>query len=410
MPRACSAQRAQFLADGAKQTEQKDESASETPASGKESEEATTKQEKGEKEEEKGEASGQEGGPAAAAPPATGSHAAENFQPEPIPGSGKWGFTHTKGNAHKCGSDNKQWCCDRGSQFNVEQDRCDPTKGHNATVMSVAGLISDFQNSTKIFRIPDQVDHNGVRGCTHKNAVACKDEEQKLCCCNAGFIYSFPERECEADTADPKNIEDPVPGSDKWGLLHRVGQASKCVNHPKKYCCHRMCQYEIGHDRCGECVSYEQAPPPKAWEVINKYVGEKGNYVIPPKIDKPGLMGGCSTKNAKKCTVPTSGEKHCCCHQGFAFSFVSRQCLAPAAWQSEQQQDMPQAPGQQGHQGPQGQAGQEGQGQNQHGQPQNGQGPAPPPQGEEVGVPRSVATLAGFAPLLLMSKFLLLLA
>ena len=29
--------------------------------------------------------------------------------------------------------------------------------------------------------------------------------------------------------------------------------------------------------------------------------------------------------------------------QGFAFSFVSRQCLAPAAWQSEQQQDMPQA-------------------------------------------------------------------
>ena len=22
--------------------------------------------------------------------------------------------------------------------------------------------------------------------------------------------------------------EDPVPGSEKWGLLHRVGQASKC--------------------------------------------------------------------------------------------------------------------------------------------------------------------------------------
>ncbi|CAE7557121.1 ak1 [Symbiodinium natans] len=224
-------------------------------------------------------------------------------------------FGMARDSAHECGS--KEWCCDRGSSFDVDQDKCKKSEGHNVHVKPVAELIKDFQAATRSYRIPFGVDDTGgLRGCTEKNAIQCKDEEQKhVCCCNAGFIYSFPERGCVPVADDPTDVEDPVPGSEKWGLTHSVGQASKCVNHPKKYCCHRACQYEVGKDRCGECVSYEQNKPPVAWDVIFKYVSEKGDYVIPPSIDSPGVFG-CSTKHSKKCTVPLSAEKHCCCHQG----------------------------------------------------------------------------------------------
>ena len=77
------------------------------------------------------------------------------------------------------------------------------------------------------------------------------------------------------------------------------------MTHPKKYCCHRACQYEIGKDRCGECVSYDTRPgwchksiseaepvpakeqdkPPNAWQNIQRYAAEKG---APAKAEGEG--------------------------------------------------------------------------------------------------------------------------
>ncbi|CAJ1336155.1 unnamed protein product, partial [Effrenium voratum] len=171
------------------------------------------------------------GGPApppdAGPAPPQGS-AAEQAEPQPIPGSEKWGITHNKDNTFKCGAAGKQYCCVRGSQYDAEQDICGPSKGHEEAPPSPQEEIEKFQLAQKTWRIPDGVDHDGVRGCTVKHAISCKDVlHMKRCCCNLGFKFDWATRECVDDSTDLTNKEDPIPGTQKWGLLHSKGAADK---------------------------------------------------------------------------------------------------------------------------------------------------------------------------------------
>mmetsp|Transcript_36033 Transcript_36033/g.67096 ORF Transcript_36033/g.67096 Transcript_36033/m.67096 type:complete len:426 (-) Transcript_36033:108-1385(-) len=267
---------------------------------------------------------------------------AENQADEPIPGSDKWELTHSKKNSHKCVEDKTFRCCDPGSDFDVEKDECEVSRGYDAEAAEgPSKKMAEYQNKSRggKFQIPNGIDHNGMRGCTVKNAVSCHDQlKKKLCCCNLGFIFDFSARACVVDQKDPENKEDPIPGSQTWGWgpMKRKPNADKCINNPKKWCCHRQCKYEIANDACGACKDYDEDPPTKPWDEIKMFQHEKGQLLIPNSIDKPKMLIGCSTKNSKKCTSQQGGSHYCCCHQGLAYSFEQRLCVDFNQWQQEQ--------------------------------------------------------------------------
>lgn len=231
--------------------------------------------------------------------------------------------------------------CIRGCKYMVEQDACDECEGLNVTQISAAKEVDDYQNKQNSkFRIPTGVDSYGwgIRGCTKKNSVLCYDQERKkVCCCNLGYNFDFQTRECLADSEDPANKEEAIPGSQLWGRMKKKGSADKCVKEQSKWCCHRSCTYELDKDKCGRCENYDQKPPTTVAQIVLDWEKANGPFLIPPAIDKPGLFGGCSTKNSKKCVAQHSSTKHCCCNKGFVWSFETRLCTAAAQVQQEQQ-------------------------------------------------------------------------
>lgn len=300
--------------------------------------------------------------PAPAAPAAPAAEPAPPPAPEkcdPIPGSETW--RKAKKHSEKC--EGKTFSCHRGCKYIVEQDTCDECEGHNVTLESAAKEVDDYQNKqTSKFRIPTGVDSYGwgIRGCTKKNSVLCYDQERKkVCCCNLGYNFDFKTRECVADSEDPANKEEAIPGSQLWGRMKKKGSADKCVNEQSKWCCHRSCTYELDKDKCGRCESYDQKTPTTVAQIVLDWEKTNGAYLIPPAIDKPGLFGGCSTKNSHKCVAQYSKTKHCCCNKGFVWSFETRLCAAAAQVQQEQQQQYKEmqsydqaAASDQSHQGP----------------------------------------------------------
>lgn len=269
-------------------------------------------------------------------------------QGDPIPGSQTWllGRLHNFGKSvHRCGQN--QFCCMRGCRYLVEQDKCGECQGHNVKQLTPAQEIKQYQTTMRKFRIPSGVVSKwNVVGCLWKGSVPCVDKDQKkACCCNSGFIFDFNTRQCVPDGEDPSNKEEPIPGTEWWGIIYghtykmTFGiNAKKCAWHPKKWCCNRGCQYTLQNDKCGQCAFDEgTTTPPK--EVIKKFIAENGNYVIPRSIAKPGPSGVCWVKHSKKCVAQGSNEGLCCCHAGFYFSFLSRKCVEPAQQQKEIEED-----------------------------------------------------------------------
>jgi len=270
--------------------------------------------------------------------------------------------------------------CIRGCKYMVEQDECDECEGINVTQIDAAKEVDDYQNKQNSkFRIPTGVDSYGwgIRGCTKKNSVLCYDQERKkVCCCNLGYNFDFQTRECLPDSEDPANKEEAIPGSQLWGRMKKKGSADKCVKEQSKWCCHRSCTYELDKDKCGRCENYDQKPPTTVAQIVLDWEKANGPFLIPPAIDKPGLFGGCSTKNSKKCVAQHSSTKHCCCNKGFVWSFETRLCTAAAQVQQEEQhqyQEMQSydqaAATEQSHQGP----------------PPQPPAPAPEPEGQSAG-------------------------
>jgi len=270
---------------------------------------------------------------------------------EPIPGSQTWwNINKLKRDTHKCGESQSQYCCIRGCKYVVESDDCSVCQGHNVRQPSPEKEIEQYQIAKGKFRIPSGIDYKGpVRGCTKKNAVTCFGKDgKKACCCNSGFIFDFNVRECVADTEDPNNKEEPIPGTENWGAWLRAKRKAaelvtgnpvkRCTWHPKKWCCNRGCSYLLDQDKCGNCKNYEEKlTPPK--EIIQKFIKDNGNYVIPRSMVKPRIgIGTCPLKNSKKCTAKGSAQSNCCCYGGMYFSFPSRSCVDPAQQQREEKQ------------------------------------------------------------------------
>jgi len=266
---------------------------------------------------------------------------------EPIPGSQTWWrINKFKRDTHKCGESQSQYCCIRGCKYVVESDDCSVCQGHNVRQLSPEKEIEQYQIAKGKFRIPSGIDNRGpVVGCTKKNAVTCFGKDGKrACCCNSGFIFDFNVRECVADTEDPNNKEEPIPGTENWGAWLRAkkkvtgNSVRRCTWHPKKWCCNRGCSYLLDQDKCGNCKNYEEkATPPK--ETIQKFIKDNGNYVIPRSMVKPRIgIGTCPLKNSKKCTAKGSAQSNCCCYGGMYFSFPSRSCVDPAQQQREEKQ------------------------------------------------------------------------
>ncbi|CAK9105396.1 unnamed protein product [Durusdinium trenchii] len=278
---------------------------------------------------------------------------------EPIPGSHTWWkINKISANSFACGGN--RYCCVRGCKYLVETDSCGDCAGHTVKQKSPQEEIEIYQNTLRFlatsprgnFRIPGGVDYYGpVRGCTKKNSVKCTEKAggNPVCCCNSGFIFDFPSRECVVDAENLTNKEEPIPGSDKWGAYKGTksyfGPVRRCAKDKKKWCCHRACQYDLEHDNCGLCKGYDEPAPPTPGEVIQKFVLDHGNYLIPSGIKSPGgATGICYTKHAKSCTAHNSTVKHCCCHQGFYWSFISRQCVSPATLAKEEAQEAEEPP------------------------------------------------------------------